>query len=178
MTAPVAPSARPPGSIPKGSPHGLIALGILTGAIPFFVMQSLVPVLKNVTQVWLASLLPVLGASAAVGLLVGLGLPRRQSWYITFVFAFGCLLLAAYAIGLALGAAILLGLLPEASPNLSFISVVNIVLWLIISPLAWLLLRMLRLKYWQPWTTQSDWEAPNKTPPSQTLLMSLKNRKR
>ena len=171
-------SARPPGSIPKGSPHGLIALGILTGVIPFFVMQSLVPVLKNGTQIWLASLLPVLGASAAVGLLVGLGLPRRRSWYVTFVFAFGCLLLAAYAIGLALGAVILLGLLPEAYPDLSFISVVNIVLWLIISPLAWLLLRMLRLKYWQPWTTQADWEAPTAPPQSQTLLTLLKDRNR
>ena len=74
--------------------------------------------------------------------------------------------------------AILGGFVPEESPDLNFMSVVNIIDWLVISPLPWVLLRMLRLRYWQPWTTPDQWEPPGPVPPTRTLLMTWAQRKR
>ncbi len=179
MTAPAPGSARPPGNIPKYSAYGLVSLGILAGAIPFDVMQSLVPVMKGATDVLLANLLPVIGAGTLVAGIVALGLFRRcPTWFIHFVFEFGSLVLIAYLAGFGFGVAILLGLVPEQAPELRFVSFVNIVDWLIVAPLAWLLLRTLRQRYWQPWTTPDQWEPPAPVPPTRTLLMTWAQRKR
>ena len=178
MTALAPHSARPPGNIPKYSAYGLGALAILAGVVPFDILQSLVPVLRNGTDIWLDSLLPVIGVGGVVGGIVAFGMRRRGTWFIHFIFGFGSLVLAAYVTGLGLGVAILSGLVPEQAPDWSFISVVNIIDWLIVAPLAWLLLRMLRQRYWQPWTTPDQWEPPGPVPPTRTLLMTWAQRKR
>ncbi len=176
MSENAAGSARPPGQLPKGSPFGLMALGILSGVIPFLVLQSLVPVLKNGTDIWLDSLLPDVAASAVVGAVMAFGLARRRAAYIRFVNTLGWFLLLAYAAGLLAGIAILAGMVAEQSPSLSFISVVNIVLWALVSPLAWFLLRLVRLRYWQPGTRAEDWEAPDAVPATRNTLVSQFNR--
>ncbi len=178
MTAPAPGSARPPGNVPKNSIYGMVALGMLPGLIPFLVLQSLVPVLRNGLDVWLSSIWPVLGLSAVASTIMAAGMFRRRTWYIRFVFAFGALLLAAFVASFCLGLAILLGLVRRQAPDLSFMNVVNIIDWLVISPLAWLLLRTLRLRYWQPWTTPDQWEPPAAVPPTGTLLMTWAQRKR
>ena len=178
MTAPAPHSARPPGNIPKYSAYGLGALGILAGVILFEVMQSLVPVLKGATDILLANLLTVIAVGGVVGGIVAFGMHRRRTWFIYFVFGFGLLVLLSYLIGFGFGIAILLGLVPEQAPELRFVSIVNIIGWLMISPLAWLLLRMLRQRYWQPWTTPDQWEPPGPVPPTRTLLMTWAQRKR
>lgn len=63
------------------------------------------------------------------------------------------------------GLAILVCLVPVLHPDLRFASVVNLVFWVLLAPFAWLLLRMLRLRYWQPWTGPEDWESGNEAPP-------------
>ena len=171
-------SARPAGNVPKGSFYGLAALGMLPGVIPFLIIQSLVPFMKNGIDFWLDSIWPVLGASGVAGTIMAAGIARRQSWYIWFIFGLGSLLVAAYIIGLGLGVVLLLGFVPGKMPDLGFINIVNIIDWLVISPLAWLLLRTLRLHYWQPWSTPDQWEPPAPTPPTRTLLMTWANRKR
>ena len=171
-------SARPPGNVPKYSAYGLGVLGILAGVIPFLVMQSLVPVLKAATDIWLDNLLSVIGVSGIVGGIVAFGLRRRRIWFIHFVFGFGSLVLAAYVLGFGLDLAILLGLVPEQVPELRVVSIVNLIGWLVIAPLAWLLLRTLRQRYWQPWTTPDQWEPAGPVPPTRTLLMTWAQRKR
>lgn len=116
--------------------------------------------------------------SLLVGAIVAFGLRRRRIWFIHFVFEFGFLVLTAYVMGFGLGLVILLGLVPEQVPELRVVSVVNIIGWLMISPLAWLLLRTLRQRYWQPWTTPDQWEPAAPVPPTRTLLMTWAQRKR
>lgn len=179
MTALAPHSSRPPGNVPKYSAYGLGVLGILAGVIPFLIMQSLVPIFKGATDVLLANLFSVIGAGTVVAGIVAFGLLRRcPTWFIHFVFEFGTLVLVAYVIGFVFGVAILLGLVPEQAPELRFVSIVNIIGWLMISPLAWLLLRTLRQRYWQPWTTPDQWEPPAPVPPTRTLLMTWAQRKR
>ena len=170
-------SARPAGNVPRGSAYGLLAEIILTGVIPFLVMQSLVPFLKNGIDAWLNCLLPVLGATIVAAIVVTIGLYRRQAWYIGFVFAYGWLVFAAFAIGFCLAALFLLNMVPGAAPDLRFMTFVNVVEWLVVSPLAWMLLGMLRLRYWRPGTLPEQWEPPDDVRPGKTLLMAWLERK-
>ncbi len=133
-------------------------------------MQSLAPVIKDGLDIWLNSLLPVFGAGCFISVITAIGIYRRTNWYIGFVFSYGCLLLAAYICGLCLGVAILLRLVAPLSPELHFLSYVNVIEWLMTALIAWLLLRTLRLAYWQPWTSQQEWEQAEKLGPPRTLL--------
>lgn len=178
MTVPARHSAGPSGIMPQGSAYGLAALGILPGVVPFLVMQSLVPVLKHGMDMWLGSLLPVIGVSVVAATIIAFGLPGRRPWYIRFMFTLGWVILAGYTAGFGFGLLVLLGIIAKASPDLGFFNVVNIIAWVIVSPLAWLVLRMLRLRYWQPWTTAGEWEQPENGPRSRTLLMSWLSRDR
>ena len=171
-------SARPAGNVPRGSAYGLLAEIILTGVIPFLVMQSLVPLLKNGVDIWLNSLLPVLGATSIAAAIVTIGLYRRQAWYIGFVFAYGWLVFAGFAFGFSLALLFLLGIVPHTAPDLRFMTFVNIVEWLLVSPLAWLLLRMLRLRYWRPGSPPEQWEPADDVRPGKTLLMAWLERKK
>ena len=119
-------------------------MAILAGAVPFLMLQSLVPVLKDGLHVWLASLLPVTGITAVVGTLVVVSVMRPRSWLGGLVRALGWLVVAVYAVGVVLGLAVLLRAVLEASSDLSFMSAVNIVGWVLVSPLAWLALGVLR----------------------------------
>lgn len=98
-------------------------------------------------------------------LIMSLGLYRRRYWYIRYMFSTGALLLLAFLAGASIGLAVLLRLVPLQHPDLHFISIINIIMWLVLAPFAWLLLRMLRLRYWQPWTRPDEWEPGDETPP-------------
>lgn len=177
MTVSARPPAGPSGGMPQGSAHGLAALGILPGLVPFLVLQSLVPVLRNGMDVWLGSLLPVIGISVVAAAIIAFGLAARRRWYIRLIFTLGWVILAGYAAGVGLDILVLLGVVPKNSPDLGFFNVVNIIAWMVVSPLAWLVLRLLRLRYWQPGTTAAEWERPESVPHPRTLLMSWLGRK-
>ncbi len=128
------------------------AMGLLvvaSGVVPFFILQSLVPVLRNGTHIWLASILPVVILPGLLGGVFGYGLIKRQSWYSSLALGLGWVLLAAYGLGALLGVAIMVGLAPRAHPDLGFVSVVNVLLWLIFSPCAWLLWRLVHREDWR-----------------------------
>ncbi len=177
MTASAGQAARPSAILPQGSGYGLAALGILPGIIPFLVMQSLVPVLRNGLDLWLDSLLPVIGISVIAAAIIAFGLVGRRPWYIRFMHTFGWVILAAYALGAGLGLLVLVGLVPR-TPDLRFFNVVNMVGWVIVSPLAWLVLRMLRLRYWQPGTEPDGNERPEGGVRPRTLLTAWIGRNR
>ena len=151
----------PLAAFPKGSAQGLIAAAMLTGLVPFFILQALTPVLPDGMETWLSSIIP---SMLAPGLLVGVMLfgifKGRKNWYRAFAFAHGCLVLLAYAFGALLGIALFAGVIPDRDPSLSFMHPVNLVCWLVIAWLPWLLWRMLRMRFWQPWTTPDQWEQP------------------
>ena len=51
--------------------------------------------------------------------------------------------------GFALGVAVFLGLLPRSSPSLAFVSTVNVVIWLLLSPANLLLWRLTHRESWR-----------------------------
>ena len=112
-------------------------------------LEGLIPVLANGFDTWLGSILPVIGVAIALQLVLALGLHRRH-WYVCYLFAIATLLLAGYLAGLLAGLVILLRLVPVLHPDLRFASMANLVFWVPLAPFAWLLPRMLRLRYWQP----------------------------
>jgi hypothetical protein len=158
------------GGFPIGSAQGLLAICALTALVPFLVIQSLVPALKNGLDLWIGSFLPVIGAGAAAAIVVAAGVYRLQKWLVGFVFGYGCFVLASFVIGVCLALTLASGLIPDTSHNLHFVHFVNIIEWVIFSPLAWLLLRTLRLRYWQPWTDPADWEPPEQFGQPRSLI--------
>lgn len=138
--------AAPSGASSAWTARGLIAVAMLAGLAPFLLLQSLIPVLKNGLDVWLASLLPVVGVSGLVGGLVALAYLRPHRVISGLLQGLGWLVVAGYVAGVGLDLLLMVGAVPRASPDLGFVNVVNIVEWLVISPLVWLTLRMLRVK--------------------------------
>lgn len=126
--------------------RGLIAVAMLAGLAPSLLLQSLIPVLKNGLDVWLASLLPVVGVSGLVGGLVAVSYLRPHRVISGLLQGLGWLVVAGYVAGVGLDLLLMAGAVRKASPDLGFVNVVNIVEWLAISPLVWLTLRMLRVK--------------------------------
>lgn len=133
----------------RGPAYGLLIISMMPGLLVFFVLQSLVPVLKNGLDIWLASILPVIGSVGVLMLIFMFGLFRRKPWYSAAALSFGWLLMIAYTCGLGLGLAILLGWAPKATPDASFINVVNIVMWLLLSPSNLVLWRLTHRESWR-----------------------------
>ncbi len=156
---------RPPGYAPRGTSIGLAGFVLLSVGVPFGTLQSLVPVLARGLDIWLNSALPVVGFSSVLGVIIALGLHKRRFWFVCFWFTTSSLLLAGYAIGLPIGLAVFFRLVPMQHPEYHILCVVNLIMWVVLTPFAWLLLRMLRLHYWQPWTRPETWEPGDETPP-------------
>ena len=156
---------RPPGYAPRGTSAGLFSYALLGAGVPFAIMQSLVPVLTNGLDIWLGSILPVLGFAMVLTLVMALGLRKRRLWFVRYMFAISTVLLTCYGLGVTLSLAVLLDVVPSRHPDLRFMSVVNIIYWFVQLLFVWLLIRMLRLHYWQPWTRPDAWELGDETSP-------------
>ena len=138
---------------PKAFAYGLIATAVLAGLVPFLILQSLAPVLRDGLRLWLASVLPDIGVTGLVIIPLVVGLPRRGPWYVSLLCSVAVLVLAAFGLGVLLGLMVLAGFPSPADPALRFMSYVNIACWLFVSPLAWLIWSMLRRSDWRPWAT-------------------------
>ncbi len=79
-------SARPSGYAPRGTSLGLAGLLVMGPALPFLILQSLVPVLAGGLDLWIGSLLWVLGVGFLIILVTALNLHRRRLWFMWFVF--------------------------------------------------------------------------------------------
>ena len=155
---------RPPGYAPRGTSLGLVGCVMLTLS-PFVATSSLIPVLKNGVDLFLGTMLPNFAICVPLALVIGLGLHKRRLWFIRFFFAWGATGLACYAAGLLLGLAVLFRLIPEAHPEWRFALIVTFLGWLYSTLCAYWVFRMLRLRYWQPWTNPDQWEPGDETPP-------------
>lgn len=132
------PSASSTGAFqapPGNTARQIGALCIVPALIPFLVLQSLAPVLKGGMDIWMASWLPDIAVSGVVGAIVAVGLVRHSRWFYPFVSTFSRVVLAVYVLGFLLGLALLAGAAPRVTPNLGFMNVVNVVEWVVFSPL-------------------------------------------
>ena len=155
---------RPPGYAPRGTSLGLVGCIALTLS-PFMATLSLIPVLDDGAGVFLGTMVPNLAFCVPLILVMTLGLHGRRLWYVRFLFGWGAAALACYSVGLLLGLAVLFRLVPEAHPELRYTLIVTAIEWLFLTLCAYWVLRMLRLRYWQPWTRPEQWEPGDETPP-------------
>ncbi len=155
---------RPRGYAPRGTSLGLAGCSGLTLS-PVLMATSLIPVLPSGEPVSDVVVLSNLAICVPLVLAMALGLHRRRLWYIRFMFGWGATGLAGYAVGLLLGLAVLFRLVPEAHPELRFTLIVAMIGWLCFTLFAYWVVRMLRLRYWQPWTRPEQWEPGDETPP-------------
>ncbi len=169
--------SRPPGYAPRGTSLGFFGLMMLFAAVPFATMQSLLPVFKTAFDRWLDSMPLLFGCATAFIIICVLNLHKRRLWFIYLMFVSGCLLLASYALGLTLGILILLQVIPLQEPDLHFASYFNVLYWALAGIFAWWTLRMIRLRYWQPWTTSDQWEPGDETGPLWAQRMRARQRR-
>ena len=128
-------------------------------------MISLFPVYKSGIDLMLAALPYIVGVSFIFIIIVSLNLHKRRLWYIYFMFMSGCVLLVLYLLGFLFSLAILCHLVPLQEPDLYRISFLVVFYWLLTGIFAWWTLRMIRLRYWQPWTTAEQWEPGDESGP-------------
>lgn len=69
---------RPSGSAPRGTSAGIVGYTLLSTAKPFIVLEGLIPVLANGLDIWLGSILPVIGVAIALQLVLALAASSRS----------------------------------------------------------------------------------------------------
>ena len=157
--------SRPPGYAARGTSLGIFGLGMLSVAVPFITLACMLPVYTSAFDLWLASFPYILGTSFFFMIIISLNLHKRRLWYIYFIFVSGCLLLALYPLGFLFGLMVLLRAVPLQEPSLYKLSFFGVFCWLLTGIFAWWTLRMIRLRYWQPWTTAEQWEPGDESGP-------------
>ncbi len=144
---------------------GLAGFIFLSAGAPLFISQSLVPVFANGIHTWALSVPPIVVVSLMLCTAVISGFHKRHYWLICYWFTTSALLLALYVVGVLLGLVMFFRLVPLRHPDYHFINVVNLIMWTLLAPFAWCLLRLVRLRYWQPWTRPESWEPGDETAP-------------
>ncbi len=143
MSDPQRPSP-PLNPMPRNTARQITALMIVPGLVPFLVLQSLTSVFRGGFNLWMHSWLPDVAVSGVAGAIVAWGIFHHSRWLQGFALRFGQVVLALYGLGFVLGVVILTGLVPRAAPDLAFMNVVNVIEWVVFSPLVvavWFLVR-------------------------------------
>ena len=156
-TAPFSARDRPPGLAPKGTSWGL-ALGVFYAAfVPMLTALCLSPWFAGGVITGLSIALLIVPVWAIVAIPTIIGFKSRRYWGVVAFFCVGAfsavaLPLALAAVGLALVTTV--GRWPPQVYLLEFYGPC-----LLVAGAFWpLLIRALRLRYWQPWTTPDQWE--------------------
>ena len=150
------PRDRPGGLPPRGSRYGLLGLvgvGMVTAMMGGLALYALCGELP-LPDPWLLGLF--LGW---VALLLGsfIGLTYRRFWGICLGWGQGVVVAAVYPVALAASILVPLGLVVVDAER-QFLAWYALV-WLgAVAPLWWCLVRMLRLRFWQPWRQRDEWE--------------------
>ena len=143
---------------------GLFGLGMVTpmmGGMALYALRGALPL----PQWWLFGLF---WAWVALLLSSFLGLTYRRFWGTCLGWSQGLIIAVAYPPALAVAAPIPLGLV-SADDDRRFLAWYALG-WLIAAvPLWFLLFRMLRLRYWQPWRRPAEWEPGDEPVPGWAL---------
>ena len=158
---------RPGGDPPRGSRWGTVALLLLGVIVPM--MGGLVVGVRRPGAITLASwlLLPFFGW---VFLLVAAmtGMVKRWFWGVCLSWTLGVLVAASYLAALTAAIDVPFGLV-AANADRRFLGWYAFGWLLAASPLWFLLVRLLRLRFWQPWRRPDEWERGDEPPPAWAL---------
>jgi FtsH-binding integral membrane protein len=161
---------RPRGYFPRGTSLGLAGMGLLAVAVPFNVLQCAAPFTPNGFDRWLNAIPFVFPLGFVPIVLIIIIARTHQYWAVRAFFYFGCATLTGYALSLIFAVVAVTGVLPLQETGLRPIAYVGLIYnVLAMGILAWFLLRMLRLRYWQPGSTPDMWEAGDEGPPAWAL---------
>ena len=158
-------SSRPAGYAARGTSLGILGLSGLSALNPLITMMSLIPVYTKGIDLMLGALPYIIVGCLFFILVLCLSLHKRQLWFIYFIYASGCILITAYVAGFVLDLMILFGLVSLQAPDLYKLSYLCVFYWFLAGILAWFTLRLIQLRYWQPWTTPDQWERGDEAGP-------------
>ena len=155
---------RPPGLAPKGTSWGFGVMMLYWEAIPIFTMFGLVPfTAPGFGFAWAAI------ACAPLSLLVLIpvifGFKSRRHWGVVAYFWCGVTAIALLALGIVVLGATLLYSRAHPLPMIGMTAIFGGAL-LVLAMFVPLLVRALRLRYWQPWTAPGDWETGDERTPT------------
>jgi hypothetical protein len=149
----------------------------LAVAVPCDVLQSAAPFTPGGFERlidWLPFFLP-LGFIPLV--LIILFARTRRYWVVCAFFYLGCVILTAYVLSLIFALIAIADILPVYEAGLRSMPIVGLVYAMALGIFAWFLLRMLRLRYWQPGSAPDTWEAGDEAPPAWALSPSRRDPK-
>jgi 4-amino-4-deoxy-L-arabinose transferase-like glycosyltransferase len=150
--------ARPRTYAPVGTSAGILGFVFLSVGIPLTSALCASPWVHDGFGLIVDSFLyAVLGAVAVSAVLVA-GLRSHAYWNVCYFFGVGAIMLAAYPLAVAIGLAVPLGLIHTTDRDLQFANTMGLLFMAALAPFWYLLLRALRLRYWQPWTRPEQWE--------------------
>ena len=151
------PLDRPLGLAPKGTSWG-VGLGLTYAAFaPMLAVMCLSPWLPGgvVTGLSIAMPLGLVWMFAAIPVIIGF--KSRRHWGVVAFFSICTFSAIAVPAALVIVAGVLLATLGRWPAQVFLVWFYAP--WLLVMTLFWpLLVRTLRLKYWQPWTTPDQWE--------------------
>ena len=158
---------RPPGLAPKGTSWGLGIIMLYWEAVPMFTLLGLIPfTAPGFGFVYAAIICPPLSLLVLIPMV--LGFKSRRHWGVTAYFWCGITAIALLAIGIVMLGATLLYSLAHPLPMIGMTAIFGGAL-LVLTMFLPLLIRALRLRYWQPWTTPEQWEVGNEQIPEWAL---------
>lgn len=147
---------RPSGLAPKGTSMGLGLMTVFAPGIPALTAMSVCPWLPGEGDTGLAIGFTCIGIWAVISIPLVIGARLRRFWGVVLYFYVGAFCVVALPVALASLAILILSTTHDRPPTFFYmwfgVGLIPMV------PFWPLLIRALRLKYWQPWTRPEEWE--------------------
>jgi hypothetical protein len=169
---------RPRGFAPRGTSLGLVGMCGLAVGVPFNVLQCAAPFTVGGFDRWLNAI-PFLLPLPFVPMVLFIIFARtRRYWTVWAIFYLGSGLLVAYGLSLLFALTAVAGVLPVRDSGLLVMPLVGLIYnVLLLGTAAFLLLRLLRLRYWQPGCDAETWEAGDEVPPAWAMSPSRRDQR-
>lgn len=150
------PLDRPSGLAPKGTSWGLGLISVFAPGVPALTALAVSPWLRGEGDTGLAVALACVGIWAVIAIPLVVGFKLRRYWGVVLYFTVGAFSAIALPCAVTLLAVLILATTNHRPAQFFYVWFgLGLVAMLPFWPL---LIRALRLKYWQPWTHPHQWE--------------------
>jgi hypothetical protein len=150
---------RPLAPAPWGTGAGFLSFVLLASLLPQATSMAIGEWSPHGAHAWLDRFGWTFLLSVMIDLPPFLGWPGRYYWAICWFWIGGLILLCVYLPCLAIAAAVPLGWRRIGVPDETVLADYALALVLLCLPACWGLLRLVTLRYFQPWTRPDQWES-------------------
>jgi len=162
---------RPQAPAPPGTGGGLLSFVLLACLLPLATSMAIGEWSPRGVDAWLDRIGWIFLLSLMIVVPPFVGWPGRRYWAICWFWIGGLILLSVYLPCLAIAAAVPLGWGRVGGPDEMVLAYYALALVLLCSPACWGLLRLLTLRYFQPWTRPDQWESEQSRTPGWAMAI-------